>query len=107
MEELRAVLLEMIAARQGLTVEQLAERQSQFSQFEGGRSMITMDPPDHTRHRRVVAPGFTPQTLDALVPRIRERACAILDGLEAQSECEFVSSVAASSRGSTWSYSIA
>ncbi|MGD8417800.1 MAG: cytochrome P450 [Pseudomonadales bacterium] len=86
---------EMIAARQGLTVEQLAERQSQFSQFEGGRSMITMDPPDHTKHRRVVAPGFTPQTLDALIPRIRERACAILDALGDRSDCEFVSSVAA------------
>lgn len=86
---------QMIAARQGLTVEQLTERQSQFSQFEGGRSMITMDPPEHTKHRRVVAPGFTPQKLDALVPRIRARACAILDGLDGQSECEYVASVAA------------
>lgn len=86
---------EMIAARQGITVAQMAERQSQFSQFEGGRSMITMDPPEHTRHRRVVAPGFAPQKLDGLIPRIRARACAILDALEDQHECEFVSSVAA------------
>jgi len=86
---------EMIAARQGLTVEQLVERRGQLSQFEGGRSMITMDPPEHTRHRRVVAPGFTPHKLDALTPRIRERACAILGALQSESECEFVSSVAA------------
>ncbi len=49
-------------------------RQSSFSQFEGGRSMIMMDPPEHVQHRRMVAPGFTPQRLDALIPRIRERA---------------------------------
>jgi cytochrome P450 len=86
---------EMIAARQGITQEQLVERQAQFSQFEGGRSMITMDPPDHNQHRRMVAPGFTPQKLDALIPRIRERARIILDELAGKSDCEFVSSVAA------------
>ncbi|MBX3705553.1 MAG: cytochrome P450 [Pseudomonadales bacterium] len=71
------------------------EPAAELSAFEGGRSMITMDPPEHNQHRRMVAPGFTPQTLDALVPRIRERARVILDGIGAQSHCEFVSSVAA------------
>ena len=86
---------EMIAARQGITPQQLVERQREFAQFEGGRSMITMDPPEHTQHRRMVAPGFTPQKLDALIPRIRQRARTILDGLAGQADCEFVSSVAA------------
>ena len=63
--------------------------------FEGGRSMITMDPPEHIQHRRMVAPGFTPQTLDNLVPRIRERAQVILDAIGSGNHCEFVSSVAA------------
>ncbi len=85
----------MIATRQGLTVEQLSERDARFSQFENGRSMIMMDPPEHVQHRRMVAPGFTPQRLDALTPRIRERAHAILDAIANQSECEFISSVAA------------
>ena len=71
------------------------ERATELSAFEGGRSMITMDPPEHNQHRRMVAPGFTPQTLDNLVPRIRERARVILDGIGNRSECEFVSSVAA------------
>ena len=35
--------------------------------------MISMDPPEHVQHRRMVAPGFTPQRLDAL-SAIRERA---------------------------------
>ncbi len=85
----------MIATRQGMTVEKLMERDSRFAQFEEGRSMIMMDPPEHVQHRRMVAPGFTPQRLDALTPRIRERARVILDGLANQTECEFISSVAA------------
>ena len=71
------------------------EPASELSQFEGGRSMITMDPPEHNQHRRMVAPGFTPQTLDALAPRIRARAQVILDALSDRDQCEFVSSVAA------------
>jgi linalool 8-monooxygenase len=67
----------------------------ELSVFDGGRSMITMDPPDHNQHRRMVAPGFTPNTLDALAPRIRERARVILDAIGDRGECEFVSSVAA------------
>src|SRR5262249_16624610 len=62
---------------------------------QGGRSMIMMDPPEHIQHRRMVAPGFTPQRLDALIPRIRERARVILDGIASRQEVEFVSTVAA------------
>ena len=87
--------VEMIANRQGIPMEKLLENDSRFSQFEGGRSMIMMDPPEHVQHRRMVAPGFTPQRLDALIPRIRERACVILDSIADRNECEFISSVAA------------
>ncbi|HEY6598963.1 MAG TPA: cytochrome P450 [Pseudomonadales bacterium] len=86
---------QMIATRQGMTLEQLMQRDPNMSQFEGGRSMIMMDPPEHVQHRRMVAPGFTPQRLDALAPKIRARAQIILDGLKDRSECEFISSVAA------------
>jgi cytochrome P450 len=85
----------MIATRQGMTLEQLMQRDSNFQQFEGGRSMIMMDPPEHVQHRRMVAPGFTPQRLDALTPKIRARARDILDGLRDQTEYEFISKVAA------------
>lgn len=71
------------------------EEPERISTFEGGRSMITMDPPEHTAHRRMVAPGFAPHRLEELTGGIRERARRILDELEGQSECEFVESVAA------------
>jgi cytochrome P450 len=43
----------------------------------------------------MVAPGFTPNTLEALIPRIRQRARVILDDIAGEGECEFVSRVAA------------
>jgi cytochrome P450 len=43
----------------------------------------------------MVAPGFTPQKLDDLTPRIRGRCVEIFDRVASQSQCEFVSSIAA------------
>jgi cytochrome P450 len=45
-------------------------------------SLLTMDPPDHTRIRRLVASTFSPRTLAALDPWIRERAGALLDAVD-------------------------
>lgn len=75
--------------------EILKEAPQEFSQFRGGSSMIMMDPPDHIQSRRVVAPGFTPQKLDDLTPRIRERAREILSRIEGEDEIEFIRTVAA------------
>ncbi|MGH7897483.1 MAG: cytochrome P450 [Candidatus Binatia bacterium] len=57
--------------------------------------MISMDPPEHNRYRRMVTQGFTTPRLQALETRIRERVTAILDRLGDRNECEFVSEVAA------------
>jgi linalool 8-monooxygenase len=86
---------EMYANRMGVERAEIERGPAELSAFQGGRSMIMIDPPEHVQHRRMVAPGFTPQRLDALVPRIRERARIILDGIATKSEVEFVSAVAA------------
>jgi linalool 8-monooxygenase len=86
---------EMYANRMGVQRAELEQSSPELSAFQGGRSMIMIDPPEHVQHRRMVAPGFTPQRLDALVPRIRERARIILDGIATKPEVEFVSAVAA------------
>ncbi len=87
---------EMIRARRKADGEDLpVEESEEFSQFQGGSSMITMDPPEHIQSRRVVAPGFTPQKLDNLTPRIRQRASRILSDLHAGDEIDFISEVAA------------
>ena len=36
------------------------------------RHMLRLDPPDHTRLRRLVAKAFTPRRLEALRPRIQQ-----------------------------------
>src|SRR4030095_15981179 len=38
--------VEMIANQRGIPLEQLQQTDSRFQQFEGGRSMIGMDPPE-------------------------------------------------------------
>jgi linalool 8-monooxygenase len=57
--------------------------------------MISMDPPEHNRFRRMLSPSFSPSRLKPLEERIEARVCAILDRLGNRSECEFVAEVAA------------
>jgi cholest-4-en-3-one 26-monooxygenase len=54
-----------------------------------------MDPPEHTRYRKLVNRGFTPRMINALEARIRERAVRILDRAVAKGTCDFVVDVAA------------
>jgi cytochrome P450 len=50
---------------------------------EFSRHMLNVDPPDHTRLRRLVARAFAPSRIAALEPAIRAIACGLLDDLEA------------------------
>lgn len=42
-------------------------------------SMLLVDPPDHTRLRRLVSRAFTPRTVEALEPRVAEIADELID----------------------------
>jgi cholest-4-en-3-one 26-monooxygenase len=57
--------------------------------------LIAMDPPEHTRHRKLVNRGFTPRMINALEPHIREITTRILDRAIAKGTCDFVVDVAA------------
>jgi linalool 8-monooxygenase len=57
--------------------------------------MISMDPPEHNRYRRMVSPGFAPRRVLQLKDRIRERIVAILDQLKDADVCDFVTDIAA------------
>ena len=48
------------------------------------RSMLLVDPPDHTRLRKLVSRAFTPRTVERIEPRIRE----IAEGLVAKAATE-------------------
>ncbi|HEY3605561.1 MAG TPA: cytochrome P450, partial [Sporichthyaceae bacterium] len=43
--------------------------------------VLTMDPPDHTRLRRLVAQAFTPARVETLRPRVQELVDDLCDGL--------------------------
>jgi cytochrome P450 len=63
--------------RHGVTEEEWRER---FSAFSGRTSsMLMLDPPDHTRLRRLVAKAFTPKTVEQLRPEIVRLTDGILD----------------------------
>lgn len=61
----------------------------------GFKVLIAMDPPEHTRFRKLVSHGFTPRMINALEPRIREMAVRIVDRAVAKGSCDFVTEVAA------------
>jgi len=64
----------------GLTPEQRAEQ----DRFRKDRSnMLTTDPPDHTRLRRLVTRAFTPRTVETLRPRIVALVDELLDAFGA------------------------
>jgi cytochrome P450 len=59
-----------------------------------GTALIWMDPPDHTRLRKLVSSGFTPRMLRRLDEHLVRRAERILDAVDEAGEINFVSEVA-------------
>ena len=57
-----------------------------------GRSMLFVDPPDHTRLRRLVAAAFTRGRVEALRPRVTEIAEELADAIAAAGETDLVRS---------------
>jgi len=66
-------------ARSGLE-EADVERLVEF--FSTRQSMLTLNPPDHTRLRRLVSRAFTPRRVEELRPEIERLADALLDEME-------------------------
>ena len=56
--------------------------------------MLNMDPPMHTRYRRLINKGFTPRMVSELESTMRKRTREIIDRVAARGECDFVVDVA-------------
>jgi len=56
--------------------------------------LINMDPPQHTRYRKLISQAFAPRAIERLEPRVRELCRAILDGVAGRERCDFVGDVA-------------
>jgi len=64
----------------GLTEPQWRDRFGDFEQRT--RSMLGLDPPDHTRLRKLVAKAFTPKTVENLRPDIVRLTDELLDSFD-------------------------
>ena len=62
--------------------ERVAAFEAAYDEDDRARSSILgIDPPDHTRLRRLISKAFTPRTIEALRPRVQELVDDALDRL--------------------------
>jgi cytochrome P450 len=71
-----------------VTADLTPEQQEMAAQTDDilNRNLLGVDPPDHSRLRRLVAIPFTPKYIEGLRPRIEAIAQALLDAVEARAE---------------------
>jgi cytochrome P450 len=56
--------------------------------------LISKDPPEHTRLRKLVSAGFTPRRVADLAGKIRERVDTLVDGVAGRGSCDLVTDLA-------------
>jgi cytochrome P450 len=77
----RAITVDMTSV---LTPEQLAELPETPEVFKPlQKNILTVDPPEHTRLRKLVQPSFTASAIEKLRPRIQQITDELLDAAEA------------------------
>ena len=74
----------------GVTLELLLHRRPM-----GANMMIVMDPPEHTRQRRLVSQAFSRRAIGSLEPLVAKVISDFLDGLAGRAEFDVVSEFAA------------
>jgi cholest-4-en-3-one 26-monooxygenase len=77
--------------RGGTNIPTLPEDALQFTRM----LMLNMDPPQHTKFRRLVSKGFTPKIINDLERHIRDMTHGIIDDVIERGECDFVTDIAA------------
>jgi cytochrome P450 len=61
---------------------------------DGAHAMLNLDPPDHTRLRKLVSKAFTPRVIERLRPRIQQIVDEALDRVEPAGEMELIGDLA-------------
>jgi cholest-4-en-3-one 26-monooxygenase len=63
---------------------------------EAGASllMISLDPPEHTKLRKLISSGFTPRRINDLAARVKARVDSVIDSVADRGECDLVRDVA-------------
>jgi cytochrome P450 len=60
----------------------------------GAKSILNLDPPDHTRLRRLVSQAFTPSAIERLRPRVQAMVDDVLDRAAERGEIELIDELA-------------
>ena len=84
--------------RRAAIVEQFRDRlpiQAALGEEGGLRSMLLMDPPDHTRVRGLVSKAFTPRRVAELRPRIEAIVAGLLDAIGGGAAFDLIDAIAA------------
>jgi cytochrome P450 len=74
--------------------EMVAQREQEFGPFARTQTMLSSDPPNHTRLRRLVSKAFTPRAVENLRPRIQQIVDQLLDEVGDRDEMDLVSQLA-------------
>jgi len=63
---------------------------------ESGSSllMISLDPPDHTKLRKLISSGFTPRRINDLAVQVKARVDSVIDSVADRGQCDLVRDVA-------------
>jgi len=81
-----------LSSQRRLTAAFPSDIQPQLALLEAttSRMMLFLDPPAHTRLRKLLHRAFSPQAVQRLVPRVRHLVNTLLDQVATQGEMEFM-----------------
>jgi cholest-4-en-3-one 26-monooxygenase len=79
------------SARRGTILKDWPEQDTEGMRLQ----MLNMDPPKHTKYRRLVNMGFSPKMVNRLEASVREMTGRIIDAVADRGECDFVTDIAA------------
>ena len=80
---------QVFSSARGIRLEEMSEEE-----LRARRTMMEMDPPEHTNYRRMVQPPFSNREVMAVEEGIRLLARAVVEGLYGRSEFDFVDAIA-------------
>jgi cholest-4-en-3-one 26-monooxygenase len=56
--------------------------------------MISLDPPEHTKLRKIISSGFTPRRINDLAGHVKDRVDRVIDAVADRGECDLVRDIA-------------
>ena len=74
--------------------QMIKQQEEQLGPFSRVQTMLSADPPEHTRLRRLVSKAFTPRAAENLRPRIQEIVDWLLDEVQKRGETDLVMDLA-------------